>query len=195
MKIAIINGSVRNGQATKKVTAWVENTARQSGAEAEFEQVDLDALQLPMFNEAVLPMMNQDRVLEGAPKQWLEALQSADGFIFVTPEYNHGLPSGMKNAIDYIAYEVMHKPFLVVSHGANGGARSAEQLKQTLNANIGAVPLASGITINGMVGFGKMIADDGMPQAEEVSGQTDKLAEKIAQLVAYATALQTLRAN
>lgn len=192
MKLVIIDGSVRQGRATERVTKWVKAAADTLDG-VEVGVVDLKELALPMFDEPILPMMNKDRQPTGGVKTWLDALESADGLVVVTPEYNHAMPSGLKNAIDYINFQVMHKPFLVVSHGANGGARSMEQVKQALNANLGAVPLGNGVTINGMVGFGDMINESGEANSDEVKKQEKGLVEKLELLVRYAEALKRLR--
>jgi len=192
MNLVIIDGSVRQGRATERVTKWVKAAADAlEGVEAEV--VDLKELAMPMFDEPILPMMNKNRQPTGGVKTWLDALESADGLVVVTPEYNHAMPSGLKNAIDYINFQVMHKPFLVVSHGANGGARSMEQVKQALNASLGAVPLGNGVTINGMVGFGDMINESGEINSDEVKKQEKGLVEKLELLVRYAEALKRLR--
>ncbi len=192
MNLVIIDGSVRQGRATERVTKWVKAAADAlEGVEAEV--VDLKELAMPMFDEPILPMMNKNRQPTGGVKTWLDALESADGLVVVTPEYNHAMPSGLKNAIDYINFQVMHKPFLVVSHGANGGARSMEQVKQALNASLGAVPLGNGVTINGMVGFGDMINESGEINSDEVKKQEKGLVEKLELLVKYAEALKRLR--
>lgn len=192
MNLVIIDGSVRQGRATERVTKWVKAAADAlEGVEAEV--VDLKELAMPMFDEPILPMINKNRQPTGGVKTWLDALESADGLVVVTPEYNHAMPSGLKNAIDYINFQVMHKPFLVVSHGANGGARSMEQVKQALNASLGAVPLGNGVTINGMVGFGDMINESGEINSDEVKKQEKGLVEKLELLVKYAEALKRLR--
>lgn len=193
MRLLIIDGSVRNAKASSRVAKWVEIIARQSLKDIAIEAIDLKELNLPMFDEAILPMANSDRKPEGGTKTWLDALAGADAYVFVTPEYNHAVPSGLKNAIDYINFQVMHKPFLVVSHGVNGGARAAEQLKQTLNANIGAIPLSGGLTINGMIGHADMISEAGVSNVDVVSKQEKGLEDKLALLVKYATALKSLR--
>lgn len=192
MNLVIIDGSVRQGRATERVTKWVK-TAADALEGVEAEVVDLKELAMPMFDEPILPMMNKNRQPTGGVKTWLDALESADGLVVVTPEYNHAMPSGLKNAIDYINFQVMHKPFLVVSHGANGGARSMEQVKQALNASLGAVPLGNGVTINGMVGFGDMINESGEINSDEVKKQEKGLVEKLELLVKYAEALKRLR--
>lgn len=193
MKVLIVNGSVREAQATGRVTAWVEKTAKQSMQDVETETVHLKELALPMFDEPMLPMMNQDRHPEGTLKVWLDALESADAYVFVTPEYNHGMPAGLKSAIDYINFQIMKKPFLVVSHGANGGARSGEQLKNVLNANIGAVPVPSSVTINGMVGFHDLISEDGEITDEATKSVQKSLDGKLEELAWYSKALKDAR--
>lgn len=193
MNILIVNGSVRDAQATVRVTKWVEKTAGEALGDAEVSTVNLKELALPQFEEAMLPMMDQDRQPEGSLKVWLDALTNADGYVFVTPEYNHGMPSGLKSAIDYIGYEVMKKPFLVVSHGAEGGARSGEQLKNVLNANIGAVPIGGSVAMVGMIGFQDMISEDGEILADSLKGKADDLKSRLETLQWYATALKSAR--
>ena len=57
-------------------------------------------------------------------------IEKADGFIIVTPEYNHGYPAVLKNMLDYIYNEWNKKAIGFVSYGSVGGARSVEQLRQ-----------------------------------------------------------------
>jgi len=146
-----------------------------------------------MFDEPVSPMMNQNRVTEGNVKVWVDALAEADGYVFVTPEYNHSMPSGLKNAIDYIAREVMRKPFTIVSHGVNGGARAAENVKLALNANIGAVPIANTVTINGMVAYHELVSEDGEINVEKLPEHTESLKKALDALIWYTDALKTKR--
>ena len=124
MNIVIISGSVRPGNASARVSKWVENVAKNTLQDTEVSVVDLATLNLPRFEEAIPPMMNDQREPTGAVKQWLDALGAADGYVFVTPEYNHGMSGALKDAIDYIGHQIMKKPFMVVSHGGIGGARA-----------------------------------------------------------------------
>src|ERR1700746_3567923 len=62
-------------------------------------------------------------------KQWADKIASFDGFVFVTPEYNHGTSGVLKNAIDYLYAEWNNKAAGFVSYGAVGGARAAEHLR------------------------------------------------------------------
>lgn len=193
MKVVIINGSVREGRATPRVVTWVENTAKQVLNDTETEVIDLKVLDLPLFAEPELPMMNANRRPEGPLKVWLDTLRAADGFVLVTPEYNNSIPGGLKNAIDYIAHEVMHKPFLVVSHGTNGGARAALELKAALNSNLGGIPVPGGVALNGAIGYRNMISESGEIQAESLAHDEEKLRTRLGQLRDYARALAPLR--
>jgi len=53
-------------------------------------------------------------------------------FIFVTPEYNYGMPGSTKNAVDYLYNEITTKPAMIVSYGVQGGKNASESLKVTL---------------------------------------------------------------
>jgi NAD(P)H-dependent FMN reductase len=51
-----------------------------------------------------------------------------DGYVLVSPEYNNGMPGGVKNAIDYLYNEWIGKPALIITYGILGGLKSSEQL-------------------------------------------------------------------
>lgn len=193
MKLLVINGSVRESRATGRVVAWVEKTAKQSLQDVEIAVVDLKDIKLPMFDEPVSPMMNPDRKPEGQVKVWLDELAAADGYVFVTPEYNHTMPSGLKNAIDYIDFQIMKKPFLVVGHGGVGGARATQELKLALNANIGAVPVPVAIPVIGYVGYQDLISEAGEANTDDVRQLEGTLKNGLETLAWYAEALSAKR--
>jgi NAD(P)H-dependent FMN reductase len=56
-------------------------------------------------------------------------INSFDAFIFVTAEYNHGIPGALKNAIDFLFKEWNNKVAGFVSYGSVGGVRAVEQLR------------------------------------------------------------------
>jgi NAD(P)H-dependent FMN reductase len=62
-------------------------------------------------------------------KDWAATIAQFDGFVFVTPEYNHSTSGVLKNAIDYLYAEWNNKAMGVVSYGVVGGARAAEHLR------------------------------------------------------------------
>lgn len=195
MNILIVNGSVREAQATERVTKWVESAASEVLGSEELASVRLKELALPMFDEPMSPMMNSDRHPEGVVQQWLEKLASADAYVFVTPEYNHGMPASLKNAIDYIDYQVMKKPFMVVGHGGVGGARAIEQVKLVLNSNLGGIPIPDSVNVLGFVGYDNAIDENGAATTDGVRKQEETLKTGLKTLHWHAAALKTARDN
>ena len=132
MKIGIIMGSIREGRANEAVSNWVKEVAENYTSDAQFELVDLLDYPLPLFDEAASPAYTSDlKAKEQQP--WAEKMNELDGYIFVTPEYNHGVSSALKNALDYVYNELNDKAAGIVSYGSAGGVRSAEQLRTFLS--------------------------------------------------------------
>ena len=75
------------------------------------------------------PGLAKDNYTNPAVVKWREKVEEADGFIIVTPEYNHGYPAVLKNALDYVYYKWAKKAVAFVSWGGAGGARGVEQLR------------------------------------------------------------------
>ncbi|HVB09471.1 MAG TPA: NAD(P)H-dependent oxidoreductase [Bacillota bacterium] len=131
VKIAIIVGSTRPGRNSEAVARWVHDIARQRG-DAEFEVVDIAAFNLPLLDEPQPAMMGQ--YTKPHTKVWSEKIASFDGFVFVTGEYNFGMPAALKNALDYLYREWNHKAAGFVSIGGAGGSRAVVQLRQVMAA-------------------------------------------------------------
>ncbi|RWZ59347.1 NADPH-dependent oxidoreductase [Labedella populi] len=126
LKIAIILGSTRPGRNGKGVADWVFAKASERTA-ADYELIDLLDYPLPHLDEAVPPSMGQ--YTNDHTKQWAQKIASFDGFIFVTPEYNHSTSGVLKNAIDYVYAEWNNKAAGFVAYGSLGGARAIEHLR------------------------------------------------------------------
>jgi len=126
LKIAIILGSTRPGRNGKAVADWVLEKAK-ARANADYELIDLVDYPLPHLDEAMPPSLGQ--YAGEHTKEWAEKIGSYDGFIFVTPEYNHSTSGVLKNAIDYLAAEWNNKAAAFVSYGSLGGARAIEHLR------------------------------------------------------------------
>lgn len=131
-KIAVIVGTVRRGRQTTKQALWVKKTL-ETRENVEVTLLDLQDYELPFFDEPVSPRYNPERTPEGVVKDWLDALTDADGYVVVTPEYNHSIPGVLKNAFDYVDFQMNRKPSAIVSHGTVGGARAAMHLKEVLS--------------------------------------------------------------
>ena len=125
-RIGIILGSTRPNRNGAQVAQWVYEIASRR-SDAEFELIDLRDYPLPHLDEPLPPSMGQ---YQGEhTKAWAAKIASFDGFVIVTPEYNHSTSGVLKNAIDYLYAEWNNKAVGFVSYGGVGGARAAEHLR------------------------------------------------------------------
>jgi NAD(P)H-dependent FMN reductase len=124
IKVAIIIGSTRPGRIGEGVGKWVYEIASKR-TDASFELVDLAEVNLLLLDEPFPPAMH--RYTKEHTKAWSEKVTSFDGFIFVTPEYNHGVPAALKNALDFLYVEWNNKVAGFIGYGNTGGARSGYQ--------------------------------------------------------------------
>jgi len=118
LKIGIIVGSTREGRVSPQVAEWVLKNG-ESRDDIAFEIVDIKDYDLPFLGTADAPGI----------AQWKEKIDSLDGFVFVTGEYNHSIPAALKNALDLAKEEWANKPAGIVSYGSLGGARATEHLR------------------------------------------------------------------
>ena len=125
-RIGIILGSTRPNRNGEQVANWVFDLASRRD-DAEFELIDLRDYPLPHLDEPLPPSLGQYQ--HEHTKQWAATIASFDGFVIVTPEYNHGTSGVLKNAIDYLYAEWNNKAVGFVSYGAVGGARAVEHLR------------------------------------------------------------------
>ena len=125
-RIGIILGSTRPNRNGEQVAKWVYDIASRR-SDAEFELVDLRDYPLPHLDEPLPPSMGQYQ--NEHTRAWADKIASFDGFVIVTPEYNHSTSGVLKNAIDYLYAEWNNKAAGFVSYGAVGGARAAEHLR------------------------------------------------------------------
>jgi NAD(P)H-dependent FMN reductase len=129
-KLKIISSSVRPGRKGPLIAAWIAEAARQHGG-FEVEVLDLGEVKLPLMDEANHPM--QRKYEHAHTKSWSAKIDEADAFIFVTAEYNHGYPSPLRNALEYLVHEWGYKAAGIVSYGGvSAGTRAAALLKADL---------------------------------------------------------------
>lgn len=143
LRVVVIIGSIRRGRFGPTAACWFAAQASERD-DVEVDVVDLAEAWLPEVlpdERACLPTPQPVRDL--AP--WLAA---ADAFVVVTPEYNHGYPGSLKNAIDWFRDEWQAKPVAFVSYGGPaGGLRAVEQLRQVFTA-VGAVPIHATVSLH-----------------------------------------------
>ena len=98
----------------------------------EFVLLSLSDFNLPLYDAPLPPMMLNRQYESEAVRAWSLAIDGCDAFIFVTPEYNFGVPGALKNAVDWLAPEWMNKSAAFVSYGSDGGIRSVEHWRTIL---------------------------------------------------------------
>lgn len=125
LKIGVIIGSNRPGRNSIKVADWFKQQTDKRD-DMEFDFVDLAELNLPFMDEADFPASQNYE--HDHTKKWSAQVKTWDGVIFITPEYNRGIPAILKNAIDYLYNEWVKKPMAIVSYGSALGYRSAADL-------------------------------------------------------------------
>src|SRR5215208_7834906 len=126
IKIAIILGSTRPGRNGEAVARWVYEIAKKR-IDAEFEFVDIKDFSLPLLDEPIPP--SQGQYSKEHTEVWSAKIDSFDGYVFVTAEYNHGVPGALKNGIDFLFAEWNNKAAGFVGYGSAGGVRAVEQLR------------------------------------------------------------------
>lgn len=175
-RIGIIIGSTREGRFGEKPAQWIYELARQR-TDLSFELIDLRDHPLPFFNEAGAPAWGP--VKNEAAQRWAARLDTLDGLVVVTPEYNHGPSAVLKNAIDWVSREFARKPIAFVGYGGVGAARAVEQLR-LIAVEMQMAPVRNAVHI-GMVEFlgiwqqGKTFED--FPHlAQAATGMLDDLA-------------------
>lgn len=129
-KIKLIIGSVRQGRTGEPVANWVVEQAKKNGIE--LEVLDLKHINIPFLEAPIPPSYAPVDTEKG--KEWAGMIADGDAFVFVTPEYNRGVPASLKNAIDHLSAEWNGKPAAIVSYGyIDGGAKATSHLKDTLD--------------------------------------------------------------
>ncbi len=128
LKILIILGSTRENRFGEQPAQFILEEAKKRD-ELDVELIDLRDLDLPFFNEPVSPSSNKGNYVNKEARKWADKIKQADGYIWITPEYNHSYSAVLKNAIDYVYPEWNKKPVGLVSYGSVGGARAVEHLR------------------------------------------------------------------
>lgn len=128
--ITIILASTRPGRNGDQVLTWAKaQLADMELTKVKLNFIDLRDWQLPMFDNPDSPMTGKYH--HPIVKKWSAEIANSDGFLIVTPEYNHGYPAVLKNALDHLYHEWNAKPITFLSYGGlSGGLRAVEQLRQ-----------------------------------------------------------------
>ncbi len=130
LKIAVIIGSTRPNRKGEKIAKWFYDIAKKR-TDAGFELVDIKDYQLPLLDEPI--SASQGKYSKEHTIKWAAKIAGFDGYVFVTPEYNHGTCAALKNALDFLYAEWNNKVAGFVGYGGSGGTRAVEQLRTTLS--------------------------------------------------------------
>src|SRR5260221_5923047 len=145
LKIAIVISTTRAARFGHKAARWVADIAA-ARSDIDTEVVDLRDLPMPFFDEvasnAWAPSQNP------VAQQWQKKVAEFNGYIFVTAEYNHGVPAVLKNALDYAYPEWNKKAAGFVGYGSVGGARAVEHLR-LIAAELQLATIRTGVYIQG----------------------------------------------
>ena len=128
-KIAIIIGTTRTGRFADHPAGWLK-TLVEPRSDAVFETIDLRDWPLPIYDDPKSPLWATPE--NELAQAWGRKLAEFDGFIFITAEYNHGIPAVLKNAIDWVYPQLNRKAASFVGYGGVGAARAIEQLRLNL---------------------------------------------------------------
>lgn len=157
MKLGIIIGSVRKERVSDRVAKWVAKEA-QNLEDTEVVMIDLIDYKMPFFDEAASPQYNPNRKVDPEVRKFIDAVAPLDALVIVTPEYNRSYSSVLKNALDYLDFQLFKKPVQLVAHGSTGGAQAVSHLRAVL-PGLGAVTNPTAVMITDRVGT--IISDDG----------------------------------
>lgn len=127
--ILVVIGSARKGRVAEKITEYTVNEL------AKFEGVntkiaDLAEYNLPFFDNERAPADPEYVPSSDAVAQWASDVASADGVVFITPEYNHNLSAIQKNAIDSLGKEWVEKPVTAIAYGWYAGEHSLAAIRE-----------------------------------------------------------------
>ncbi|MEO7397186.1 MAG: NAD(P)H-dependent oxidoreductase [Ilumatobacteraceae bacterium] len=179
LRVAVILGSTREGRFGPTVTRWFTETAGRLRTDMTLDVIDLAEADLP----AVYPSAES-----AAVSAYAERLDRADAFVVVTPEYNHGYPASLKQAIDLAMQQWMAKPVGFVSYGGiSGGLRAVGQLRQVF-AEVHATTIRDTVSFamaHGLFDDAGVLRD---PEGPEVAAKT-----MLDELAWWANALRTAR--
>lgn len=158
--LGVIVGSTREGRFGDRPANWIHDLAlRRTDLSVEF--IDLRDYPLPMFNEPLPPARKP--ATDPVAVRWADRLAGLDGLILVTPEYNHGYPGVVKNALDHAFAEYARKSIGFVGYGGVGAARAIEQLR-LVSISLQMAPVRNAVHIGlaeylGVLQQGKALGD------------------------------------
>lgn len=190
LKIKVILGSTRQGRFSEMPGRWILGELKKR-ADVEAEVLDLREYPMPFFAEAETPSYKTQPYTDPAVVKWTAKIAEGDAFIIIAPEYNHGIPGVLKNALDYVYQEWNNKPVGFVAYGSAQGARSVEHLRQVA-VELQMAPIRNALHMPYDV---VMAAGQGKSESEILAPYTERAHGLFEQLLWWGNALRAARAN
>jgi NAD(P)H-dependent FMN reductase len=144
-KIAVIIGTTRAARFGEKPAKWIHEIAAARN-DMSVELIDLREYPMPFFDEVASNLWAPSK--NEVAQRWQKKVAEFDGDIFVTAEYNRGVPAVLKNALDYAYPEWNRKAAAYVGYGGVGAARSIEHLR-LISVELQMAPTRTGVHIQG----------------------------------------------
>ncbi|WP_081755823.1 NADPH-dependent FMN reductase [Paucisalibacillus sp. EB02] len=183
LRIAVVQGSVREGRNGAAVADWTLNFAKNRNDDGvEYELVDLADYDLAFLGSKA----SQTEEAQAAAKAWSEKMASFDGYVFVTPEYNHAIGGALKNALDYLNPELNNKAAGFVGYGSLGGTRAHENLRLILG-ELQVADVRTAVTFSLMADF------ENFSEFKPADYHADNANGMLDQVTSWSRALKTVR--
>ncbi|MGK2882572.1 MAG: NADPH-dependent FMN reductase [Mycobacterium sp.] len=191
LRLGIITASTRPNRRGPMVADWVVRQAEAKLAQRAVTVVPLDVkdFDLPLLDEPVPAAIGGYK--HEHTKRWAQTIAGLDGFVIVTPEYNHSMPASLKNAVDFLFAEWNDKAVGFVGYGIDGGTRAVEHARLVM-AEVKVAAVRSQVALGLFTDFA---IDDPSKPGQFTPGphREDVLGRMLDELVDWAGALKTLR--
>lgn len=142
--LLVISGSTRPVRKSTALADWLRGLADEQGA-FDVDVVELAELGLPLLDEPYHPRLQ--RYQHEHTKAWSRRVERASAVVFVTPEYNHSYPAGLKNAIDYLSVEWRGKPLGYLTYGGVSAGTRAMVALQPVAVALGMLVLPQAVNV------------------------------------------------
>jgi len=178
MVVAVLLGSVRSERMGVRAAKWVVAQLEKRGHEAVL--VDAAELKLPLLDKMWKEIKDHPPAKYAKLHEKLAPLAKlyarADGFCIVSAEYNHSIPPGMSNLIDYFLEEYFFRPSAIVCYSIRsfGGMRAAMQLRALL-AETGMPSIPS---IQPIPAIGDALSAEGVALTRELAERSGRFFEE-----------------
>jgi NAD(P)H-dependent FMN reductase len=189
LHVGVILASVREGRRGESFAKWIVTLAS-ARPELSVRLLDLREWAIGPYAHKDSPPIAEKTYAQGSLAQrWGQEIASLDAFVVVTPEYSHGYPGALKNALDVVYAPWHHKPVGFVSYGGfAAGARAVEQLR-LVAVELRLVPIRDEVNVR-LIGY--QADEQGFPK-EEVYGK--RAAAMLDELTWWARVVKDGRAN